>query len=436
MTTRYLLLLLLFPALLFAQQDKLKRIDSLLSYYESKNEWMGSVAISDNGKVIFSKAYGLSDVSIKKRPDANTGYKIGSITKMFTSAIVFQLIENGKLTLDTKLAKYYPQIPNSDKITIVQLLGHRSGLFNYTDDTTVVNSWRNPISKAVMLDKIKSYQSLFAPGTRSQYSNSNYYLLGLIIEDITKISYSANVQDRIIKKLGLKRTIYPDKPDPAHNEALSYKTSGGKWVLEEPWDHSFASSAGALVGTPSDLTVFIQALFDGKIISESSLAEMTKIEDGYGRGIFPIPFYEKKGYGHTGGIEQFASSVAYFPTEKVAISMVANAKGENNNDIAIGILSLYFEKPYTFPNLDKVIVDTKILKSYEGVYSSPTFPLKIEISESNGTLTAQATGQPALTLETINESEFAFKQAGANFTLGNNKLTLKQAGATFELTKE
>ena len=259
MTTRYLLLLLLFPALLFAQQDKLKRIDSLLSYYESKNEWMGSVAISDNGKVIFSKAYGLSDVSKNKRPDANTGYKIGSITKMFTSAIVFQLIENGKLTLDTKLAKYYPQVPNSDKITIVQLLGHRSGLFNYTDDTTVVNSWRNPISKAVMLDKIKSYQSLFAPGTRSQYSNSNYYLLGLIIEDITKKSYSTNVNDRIIKKLGLKRTAYPDKPDTANNEALSYKTSGGKWDLEEPWDSSFASSAGALVGTPSDLTIFIKA---------------------------------------------------------------------------------------------------------------------------------------------------------------------------------
>ncbi|MBF0694837.1 MAG: beta-lactamase family protein [Flavobacterium sp.] len=427
------LLLLLIPTLCLAQ-DKFSKIDSLLSYYERSNEWMGSVAISQDGKIAFEKAYGFADVDKKIRADKNTVYKIGSITKTFTAAITFQLIEEGKLDLNTKLSKFYPQIPNADKISVAHLLGHRSGLFNYTNDSVIVSKFKEPITQKQMVDQITSYQSVFEPGTRSEYSNSNYYLLGLIIENLTKKSYAKNLDDRIIKKLKLKRTAYREKPTT--NQAFSYNNFGGKWSKEEPWNDSFAFAAGAISGTASDLTIFMKALFDGQIINQESLAEMKKVEDGYGRGIFAIPFYDKKAYGHTGGIEQFASMLSYFPNEKISLSMLSNAKGENNNDIAIGILSLMFDKPFEFPTLEKVAVDTKILKSYEGTYSSSTFPLKLTIVESNGQLTAQASGQPSFTLTTTSETEFLFRQANLKLVFSKDKITMSQFGNSYEFTRE
>ncbi|HEX8270059.1 MAG TPA: serine hydrolase domain-containing protein [Flavobacterium sp.] len=414
----------------------LKKIDSLLTYYESKNEFMGSVALSENGKIIFEKAYGFRDIATKAKADKNTKYKIGSITKMFTAAVIFQLIEDGKLTLDTKLATYYPQIPNAELITVANLLEHRSGIFNYTDDEKFAEMNRKTYTRSNLIDLIKSYQPHFTPNTKSEYSNSNYMLLGFIIEDLTKKSYGQNVADRIIKPLKLTSTFYGNVTNPAKNEAYSYRDLGNKWIIEDPWDMSLAGSAGAMVSTASDLTRFIEGLFVGKIIKPESLAQMTKITDGYGRGIFPVPFGSKKGFGHTGGIEAFVSMLGYLPEQKVALAICSNGKGRNNNDIAIGILSYHFNVPFMFPNLEKLHVDESILTKHEGTYSSPGFPLKINIRRDGSTLIGQATGQSSFPLDAISEKEFMFRPAGLTLIFTENKMVLKQGGGEFELSKE
>jgi CubicO group peptidase (beta-lactamase class C family) len=428
--------LLLCIGQVIAQHPSAKKIDSLLAYYESQNEWMGAVTLTENGKVIFEKAYGYSDVAQSTKASARTKYKIGSVTKMFTASVIFQLIDSKKLTLETPLSKFYPAVPNADKITIGQLLSHRSGIFNYTDDPEFMSILTVPHSKAELLARISKYPEHFAPGTKAEYSNSNYILLGYIIEDVTGKSYWDNVKSRIVDKLGLKNTVYGTTINPANNEAFSYVQDGSGWRMDNPWDMSLAGSAGAIVTTTNDLATFVNALFTGKIVSKSSLETMMNVTDSVGYGMFQVPFYDKKGYGHNGRIEEFVSQAYYFPAEKLGLTMVANAKGENNNDIAIGILSYLFNKDFNFPNLDKTLIDQNILDSYAGTYSSLSFPLKITINGKEGILYAQATGQQAFPLEARSETEFVFKPAGVKIKMTAGTLTLFQGGGEFLFNKE
>lgn len=412
-------------------QNTSKQIDSLLSLYERHHEFMGSVAIFSDGKEVMANAYGFANVEQNKKAQPNTLYKVGSITKIFTAAIVMQLVEEGKISLDAKLNQFYPGVKNADKITIAHLLGHRTGIFNYTIDAEFPSFMTKPMPKEALLKRISGYDSDFEPGSKFEYSNSNYMLLGYIIEDLTKKSFGKNIDKRIISKLKLKHTFYSTATD-----TRSYGYLAGRWIETEQWNMDVAGAAGALLSTPQDLCLFIIGLFDGKIVSKASLNKMTAIKDGYGLGLIQIPYNGLKGYGHTGGIEDFKSSVFYFPQKKTAIAMCANAGGENNNDIAIGMLALEFGDPFTFPNLEKRTVDPLVLAKYKGVYSSKEFPLKIEISSNDGELVAQATGQSAFPLKSINNNEFTFERAGITLLFKDEKMILKQGGGEFTFIKD
>lgn len=432
-----LLFALLISATAFSQADpRLRKIDSLMTHFTRNNKFMGALTIREKDKVVFEKAYGYADVANNLKANADTKYKIGSITKMFTAAIIFQLIEEKKLTLDTKLSKFYPEIKNADKITIGNLLQHKSGIHNYTNDEDFKTLLKKHQSKEAMLAKLYTMSADFEPGESAAYSNSNYLLLGYIIEDITKKPYKDAVAERVIKKAGLKNTYYYSTIDPKKNEAYSYKFNGTKWVQQDEWDESVAGAAGALQSTTTDLTQFIKALFDGKIISKASLTEMTKLDAGYGKGILQFPFGERKFLGHNGGIEAFSSSLGYYEKEGFSFSMIQNGDNYDTNEIAIGILSIYYKMPYQFPNLKTVTVDAAILKSYAGTYSSPGVPLKITISENNGKLIAQAAGQSPFPLNATSNTEFNFDPAGINMVFRKDGFTLKQGGMNLEFTRD
>ncbi|AWA29510.1 D-alanyl-D-alanine carboxypeptidase [Flavobacterium magnum] len=416
--------------------EKFSRLDSALTYLASNNRFMGSICLRDKDQIVFSKAYGFADVENNTKATPKTKYKIGSITKMFTSAIIFQLVEEKKLALDTKLSKFFPQVKNADKITITNLLNHSSGIYNFTNDSTFIDFSRIPQTQESMLKRIAAYAPDFAPGTKSDYSNSNYLILGYIIEKITKKSYPDNVAGRIIKKAGLTDTKYYGPIMPANNEAFSYNMEGAKWSRQEEWQESVAYAAGALQSTPDDLTRFIRALFEGKIITKNSLDQMTAIENGFGKGIFAFPFNDKKFFGHTGGIEGFSSSLGYNKEDGAAFAMTVNAANYDTNKIAIMALSAFYGKAFEFPEVKNISIDEKILRNYVGTYATPTVPLKLTIAYEDGTLTAQATGQGAFPLEARSETEFIFDQAGIKITFGENTMVLDQGGMKFDFKKE
>jgi CubicO group peptidase (beta-lactamase class C family) len=397
---------------------------------------MGSLSILEKDKIVFSKAYGLAELSSGKKLDPTTKLKIGSITKTFTATMIMQLADEKKLSLDTKLSQFYPKVVNADKITIAMLLHHRTGIPDYiNDDPTVVQYIYTENKKADLLKRIEGYTSAFEPDSEFRYSNSNYNLLGYILEDITKKSYAENLNTRIVKKLGLKNTSFPVKIEPSQNEGYSFTFNGTQWEKTPEWNNSMAFAAGAIASTPDDLNLFLSGLFNGKLVSAASLEQMKTMKDNYGKGLVIAPFEERKFYGHTGGNESFRAAAGYNPEEKTGFCIVVNGDNFNRNDIMIGVLSLFYGKDYQFPDVKGFAVSETLLAKYVGTYSSKSIPIKITIAENDGQLTAQATGQSAFPLTATSETEFVFETAGIQMVFGDQKMLLKQGGMEFEFTK-
>lgn len=427
------------PSYSFGQQQIINtsKIDSLLDKLSGKNKFMGSVAIRKHDQILYSRAYGLSDVQSRSKATPETKYRIGSISKMFTATMIFQLIEEHKLSLETKLSTYFSGIPNAEKITISDLLSHRSGIFNITQDSTYSEWHTAKQTQIAMLNRIKAYPADFEPNTKTEYSNSNFILLGYILETITGKSFADNLKTRIADRIGLKNTYYGSKTQPAKNESYSYSLDDGRWTQEPETDMSVPGGAGAIVSTPNDLTHFITALFNRELISKTSLDSMTTIREGLGRGIFVIPFGTHSGFGHNGGIDKFASGLSYFPDDSLSFAVCTNGLDYNLNAVAIGVLQICYNMPYEIPSLEEFAVDPKILKSYEGIYSSNGVPLKIKITIKNHKLTAQASGQPSFPLDAVSNTEFRFNEAGIKISFKKeHELLIEQGGQETIFIKE
>src|SRR5687768_4058180 len=214
-----------FISVSYSQTIETKKIDSLFDMLQNRGLATGSMAISINGKITYQKAIGFAmlDSNRKILPDTNTKYRIGSISKMFTAVMIFQLIDQRKLSLDEKLAMYFPQLPNATKITIEEMLYHRSGLHDYTNDTNFPEWMDKPKTHKDKLKINSTKRSDFEPGTKTDYCNTNYLLLGYIIEKITKMPYAEALNKRITLKIGLKNTYYGKPINIRRNEAASYK---------------------------------------------------------------------------------------------------------------------------------------------------------------------------------------------------------------------
>jgi D-alanyl-D-alanine carboxypeptidase len=421
---------------LFSQSFNKPKLDSLMDILAEKNNAMGSLTISRKGVVVYSRAIGYRYISSNEKLPATiqTKYRIGSISKMFTATMIFQLIEEGKLSLTTTVDQYFPQLPNASKITISNLLNHRSGLHNFTDDPAYLTWETQPKTPEEMLAIISKSPVDFQPNEKCSYSNSNYVVLGYIIQEISKQSYSTNLSTRITSKIKLSATYVGAKTDTKKNESFSYRVSNG-WEQVPETDMSIPGAAGAIVSTPAELTKFIESLFSLKLVSNSSLSQMKTMKDGFGMGMFQIPFYEKRAYGHNGGIDGFASTLAYFPEDSLAVAYCTNGQVYPMNNILIGALSIYFNKPYSIPTFN---LKTEDLDKYLGVYSSTQIGLKITITKNAATLLAQATGQQAFPLDETEKDNFKFDPAGIiiAFNPDKNEMTLKQGGQNVVFIKE
>ncbi|KAA6441326.1 beta-lactamase family protein [Dyadobacter flavalbus] len=415
------------------------KLDSLLDLLETNNKAMVSVAISKNGNVLYSKATGYASISDQKKIPAtvHTLYRIGSITKVFTATMIFQLVEEKKLSLNATLEAYFPTIPNSGQITIENLLNHRSGIHNFTDEAGYKEYMTKAKKPEEMVAVIAAGKPDFSPGQKASYSNSNYVLLGYIIEKLTGKTYAENLRSRILDKVQLNETYYGGKTDLAKHESYSY-TFDGKWTQMPETDMSVPAGAGAIVSTPTELTKFITALFSGKLVSESSLNQMKTITDGYGMGLFQVPFEYRKGYGHNGGIDGFASSLYYFPDDSLAVAVCSNGFSYAMNDILIAMLSTYYKRPFSLPEFKTITLKPEALNQYLGTYSCPQLPFMITVAKEGNVLTAKATGQPMFKLDAVKPDVFRFDKAGIEmeFITTKSEFILKQSGGTYVFKRE
>lgn len=316
-------------------------VDNYLSELAETNKFMGSVAVLRDDDIIYNHSTGFANKEKQILPNDKTTYGIGSISKVFTSAMILKAVEERRIKLSSELNEYFPLIRNSEKITIENLLNHRSGIHNFTNDQDFLEWNTQNKSEDEMLQIITNGGSDFEPNSKAEYSNSNYVLLSYILERIYHKSYSDILAEKIINKLGLRHTYFGNNINDT-NESQSYKFNE-IWVKQTQTNPSIPLGAGAIFSTPTDLTKFIGALFKGKIISKKSLELMITMKDNFGYGIFEMPFKRRIAYGHTGGIDGFNSVLAYFPKEKISVAIISNGNNYDINKVLSEIESNVFE---------------------------------------------------------------------------------------------
>jgi CubicO group peptidase (beta-lactamase class C family) len=413
------------------------KLDQFFDRLAEKNRAMGSLTIAKDGAVLYTRAIGYSQINggEKKPLTAASRFRIASITKTFTAVMILQLVEEGKLKLTGTLDKFFPQVPNAQKITILQILSHRSGIPNVRRDQA---TWKPgaPITKDEMLALIVKGAPEFEPDTKNSYSNSGYFLLGLILEKLTGKPYDQALEERINSKIGLKDTyMATGRIDVNKGEALTYIHTGSDW--KEGFE-THPSIGFQLISTPGDMAKFIQSLFDLKLISQDSLNRMKTMRDDEGLGIVTFTFAGKTFYGNTGGGDNYGSWLAYQPEEKLVVAYTTNAKVHPVKDIVSGAIDIYYGKPFEIPAFETITVSPEVLDKYVGVYSSPDAPKKWTVTRDGGTLFVQPGSESAAALEATVEDKFQLfgGRVVFEFEATKNQMILKRGGRSMVFTKE
>lgn len=287
---------------------------------------------------LWLRAFGKSDIFSGKDLRWNEKMRIGSITKTFTATVALQLIQDRKIRLDEPLANYIPAIPQAAKITIRQLLNHTSGIFDYTSDKDFwPKVFANPLktwSPQELVDIAATHPLNFVPGTSWGYSNTNYVLLGMIIEMATGRKIEDEIRRRILEPLDLKRTTFPDYSyiEGEYSHGYMDRDASGKLNDVTILDPSFAWSAGAMISDLQDLAIWARILESGRLLSVRMKEEQFNFVDTgqphlkYGLGVARFGDF----IGHDGGIPGYNSAMFYLPSRDTIIIVLLNRFSDTN----------------------------------------------------------------------------------------------------------
>jgi CubicO group peptidase (beta-lactamase class C family) len=351
-----LLVIFVLVASTLHAQSKADQIDALMEKYLDYGHFNGSLLVAENGRVLLKMGYGYANFEweIPCKPD--TKFRLGSITKQFTSMLIMQQVEKGTIGLDDPLTKYLPAYPKAtgDRVTVRHLLNHTSGIPSYTEILNI-----NSDRKAYPLDSLLALFSTrpleFEPGTRFKYNNSGYVLLGAILEKVTGRTYEQLLREKILNPLGMEDTGYDHASPILKKRAGAYERRGGLRNAEF-LDMSVPYSAGAMYSTVEDLFVWDRALYTDKLLSEKSKEEYFKpglSNYAFGWGIGSLRLGRStdtvRTIMHGGGINGFNTLIVRVPEQQHLIVLLNNTGSAPLNEIATAILGILYGKPYAEP---------------------------------------------------------------------------------------
>lgn len=316
------------------------KVEKFAQYMDDRGKgYQGSVLIAEGNTIIFEKSYGLADKQGKVENETSTQYQIGSITKSFTAAAILKLEEEGLLHTSDKLSVYLPNFPNAEKITLHQLLTHTSGIYNYTAGEFEQTKTAKPEE---IVEWFENKELEFEPGTKYAYSNSNYILLGMVIEKVSSTSYEAYVAEHIFKPVQLTKTT-------ANREEASSLAVGYKGKEQDSFiDNSVPYAAGMLISTTTDLLNYIKALHEGALLNDTSLEKLfTPEKDNYAYGWVSTEIFEEKAHWHNGGINGFRSIMIHYPEKDYTIILLSNNVMADVDSIALELSAILFDEKLT-----------------------------------------------------------------------------------------
>ena len=374
------------------------RLEQVANSYTVNNAFMGTVLVTDGDQILLDKGYGMAvlEWNIANTPD--TKFRLGSITKQFTAALVLLLQQDGKLNINDPVSKYLPDAPKAwEKITLANLLGHTSGIPNFTSfkefDAWAASAHTWDEEYAFFKDKPLDFE----PGTQFSYSNSNYEVLGGILEKVSGEKFGDLLRERIFGPLGMSDSGL-DKDDLVlPKRAQGYRPGPKGLRVARSESMSVPFSAGSIYSTTGDLLKWEHGLFGGKLLSADSLKAMTTPGKGdYGLGLMIHNEDGIKVTEHGGGIEGFNTNLIYVPDKHICVVVLANVNGAAPGQMGQQLLDVTLGKPVLLATERKAVpIAEEELQKFVGVFAlMPNFSLTI--AQAQGGLTAQGTGQPAL----------------------------------------
>ncbi len=393
------------------------KVDEYMNAARRVNGFSGSVLVARDGQPVISKGYGMANMELNVPNSPQTVFRIGSLTKQFTALAIMMLQERNKLNVQDSICKYLSDCPSHwQPITIRNLLTHSSGISDYATPD-VMKKAALPISPIEVTAIFKDKPLEFTPGEKIAYSNSGYYLLGLIIERASGKSYADFLQENIFKTLGLKQTGYDDARRVMKNRASGYRLRGSELSNAPYVDMTLPYSTGALYSTTEDMLVWEQSFYTEKLVSRKSLDEIfTPFKDlaGYGWGIRNA--FNRQSNSHSGGIFGFSSYIVRFPEDKVTVIVLGNNQSAPASKIANDLAAIVFGEPYNIPQERKEIAfEPKTLEKYIGQYQvDPTSIIIVTLE--NGKLMGQLAGQAKNELFAESETKFFLKAVNAQIT--------------------
>jgi len=338
-------LILLFPLFLstniFPQDNKNSNveeiIDSIFSQYSSVIVPGVAVIVAKEGKKLYKKCFGYANIQHKVPVTPETKFRVGSITKQFTASAIFKLQDKGLLSINDPLSNYIYDYPRGDEITIYHLLTHTSGIPNHTQKDGFWLRAKIPIEPDSLIEQFKYDVLDFSPGDNWQYSNSGYFLLGYIIEMVSGKSFADYLNENIFIPTGMMNTGYHDLFEVYENEAYGYEYSQGKIYNAELRHGSHYGAAGNLYSTVEDLYIWSEAIFNGKVLEESSLlTALFPVKWGDDEEITQGGFKYGCGWGitdhngiisieHGGGFNGFDNWISRYPAKNLTIVVLTNS---------------------------------------------------------------------------------------------------------------
>lgn len=357
------------------------KINEYLDGYMKVWPFSGVVAVAKDGEVIFCKSYGRANVEHNIPNTTKTVYKIASITKQFTCAGIMLLKQRGLLSLEDSITKFFPDYPDFDeRITVHHLMSHTSGLFN---DFAALGKYaiiqKFLLTHKEVMDMFYKRPAEFEPGQSWSYCYFGYYLLGLIIEKVSGMSYIDFLKKNIFEPLGMKNTGVDDYFKIIPNKVSGYYATENRLVLGDV-DTVSVFSAGAIYSTIEDLLIWDKALYDNKILSEESKAQMfTSFKEDYGYGWIVDKYLGRKRVHHMGGGNGFNHEFHRYLDSRTTIIVLSNYGFSNSLKIADDLARVVFKdeiprvlRPETFN------MDFKIFDEYAGIYEEDWFKLEVK----------------------------------------------------------
>jgi CubicO group peptidase (beta-lactamase class C family) len=421
-------------------QDVAARADRFIQYFVNNRLFQGTVLVAQDGQPVFRKAYGWANADWRIPNGPDTKYRIGSMTKQFTAALVMQLVEQNRLSLDDSIVKYYPDAKEVWRpVTIHHLLSHTSGIPDPSDTPGFMSKFATVNHSPAEIMRLTAEKPLeFAPGTEFKYDNGGYVLLGWLIERLVNKHYDAQLRQALLDPIGMKDSGYDhyDNILPNRAEGYNYK---GLTLFRAPYvDMSVPFAAAAMYSTVDDLLKWDQALYGDKILSEASKQKMwTPGLKNFGYGWM----IEKRWGGtvleHGGGINGYNGMIVRMPEKKLLAVVLGNLGSAAPFLMADGLLSIALgnkqedPKPHTRTPMNVVEA-----RPFEGEYELH-WAFSMKVREAGDVLLLQFTGQPPMRFEPMGGTRFFNDQFDAEleFAKDGSSLVLYQSGAAIPFQK-